>query len=102
MALAGGCRAAGGGPVSGVARVPCPRRAVGGTPCNQAGIPGLDLSEVWGQESWGRAWSLPVLGAGSPGPSALGRELKCSTVQSRSCWRGGRPSSVSPWVLTGL
>ncbi|XP_050826823.1 uncharacterized protein LOC127059229 [Serinus canaria] len=31
------------------------------------------------------------------GPSALGRELDCLTVESGSCCLGGRPSSVAPW-----
>ena len=71
VVLVGGCRVAWGGPVSGVLCVSWPRRAVGGTPCSQAGIPGPGLSEAWGQEWWGRACALPVLGAGLPVPRAL-------------------------------
>lgn len=36
--------------------------------CNEGGIPGPGLSEVWGQELQSWAYALPVLGTGVPAP----------------------------------
>ena len=77
VVLVGGCRVAGGGPVSGVVCVPWPRRAVGGTPSIRRVSLAPAFQRRGARSVWGRACALPVLGAGLPAPrgaSALGRD----------------------------